>query len=216
MSRTQCETREGLRFFGRISASVSHEIKNVFAVINEAAGLIEDFTLMAERGVPLQPERLKSAANSIQGQIRRGDAIVRNLNAFAHSTDEDVREVDLAEALKLAADLTARFADMRQIKLTVGECGPASMVACPFDLTRLLHSSIVAAFDSMKPGDTLVIGVSPDGGGASFSLSVPGKDAPLKNDESFADLARAMDARLKVDEKTGTSQLLLADKGAPA
>ncbi|MEZ7198710.1 sensor histidine kinase [Pseudodesulfovibrio karagichevae] len=216
MSRTQCEPREGLRFFGRISASVSHEIKNVFAVINEAAGLIEDFTLMAERGVPLQPERLKSAAHSIQGQIRRGDAIVRNMNAFAHSTDEDVREVNLAEALRLAADLTARFADMRQIKLTVGEGGPVSMVACPFDLTRLLHSSMVAAFDSMQPGDTLVVSVSPDEGGASFSLSVPGKDAPLKDDAPFAEQARAMNARLEVDQKTGTSQLLLADKGAPA
>ncbi|MGE4423285.1 MAG: sensor histidine kinase [Pseudodesulfovibrio sp.] len=216
MSRTQCEPREGLRFFGRISASVSHEIKNVFAVINEAAGLIEDFTLMAERGVPLQPDRLKSAANSIQGQIRRGDAIVRNMNAFAHSTDEDVREVNLAEALRLAADLTARFADMRQIKLAVGEGGPGSMVACPFDLTRLLHSSMAAAFDSMQPGDTLVVSVSPDDGGASFSLSVPGKDAPLKDDAPFAELARAMNARLEVDEKTGTSQLLLADKGAPA
>jgi signal transduction histidine kinase len=216
MSRTQCEPREGLRFFGRISASVSHEIKNVFAVINEAAGLIEDFTLMAERGMPLQPDRLKSAANTIQGQIRRGDAIVKNMNAFAHSTDEAVREVNLVEALRLAADLTARFADMRQIKLTVGESVPVSMVACPFDLTRLLHSSIVAAFDSMQPGDALSVSVSPDGGGASFSLSVPGKDAPLKNDEPFAELARAMNARVEADEKTGTSQLLLADKGAPA
>ena len=216
MSRTQCENREGLRFFGRISASVSHEIKNVFAVINEAAGLIEDFTVMAERGMPLRPERLKSAANSIQGQIRRGDGIVRNMNAFAHSTDEDVREVDLAEALKLAVDLTARFADMRQIKLAVDGGGPVSMAVCPFDLTRLLHSSIVAAFDSMQPGDTLVIGVSPADGGASFSLSVPGKDAPLKNAESFADLARAMRARVEADEKTGTAQLLLAAEGAPA
>jgi len=216
MSRTQCENREGLRFFGRISASVSHEIKNVFAVINEAAGLIEDFTVMAERGMPLRPERLKSAANSIQGQIRRGDGIVRNMNAFAHSTDEDVREVDLAEALKLAADLTARFADMRQIKLAVDGVEPVSMAVCPFDLTRLLHSSIVAAFDSMQPGDTLVIGVSPADGGASFSLSVPGKDAPLKNAESFADLARAMRARVEADEKTGTTQLLLAAGGAPA
>jgi len=216
MSRTPCETREELRFFGRISASVSHEIKNVFAVINEAAGLIEDFTLMAERGVPLQPDRLKNAANSIQGQIRRGDAIVKSMNAFAHSTDEDVREVDLVEALRLAVDLTARFADMRQIKLTVGECEPVSMVACPFDLTRLLHSSIAAAFDSMQPGDTLAVSVCPDGGGASFSLSVSGKDAPLKDDEPFAGLARAMNARVVVDEKTGTSQLLLADKDAPA
>lgn len=216
MSGPQCEPREGLQFFGRISASVSHEIKNVFAVINEAAGLIEDFTLMAERGMPLQPDRLKSVANSIQGQIRRGDNIVKNMNAFAHSTDETERLVNLVEALELAVALSTRFADMRQVKLAMGEVEPVSLVACPFDLTRLLHSSIAAAFDSMAAGDSLVIGVSPADGGASFSLSVPGKDAPLKNDEPFATLARAMNARVIVDEKTGISRLLLAADGAPA
>ncbi|AMK12228.1 HAMP domain-containing histidine kinase [Pseudodesulfovibrio indicus] len=213
MSR-QDETRAGLRFFGRVSASVSHEIKNVFAVINEAAGLIEDFTLMAERGMPLQPERLKSAANSIQGQIRRGDAIIKNMNAFAHSTDEDVREVNLVEGLALAVALSTRFADMRQVKLTMGECEPVSMVASPFDLTRLLHSSIAAALDRLEAGDTLVIGVRPEGGGASFSLSSPGKDGPLRDDEPFADLARAMNASVSVNEKTGTSELLLERAGS--
>jgi hypothetical protein len=34
--------RQGLQFFGKISASVSHEIKNVLAVIGENAGLLED------------------------------------------------------------------------------------------------------------------------------------------------------------------------------
>ena len=40
----------GLQFFGRMSASISHEIKNVLAIINENAGLLEDFSLMADRG----------------------------------------------------------------------------------------------------------------------------------------------------------------------
>ena len=151
-------TRDGLKFFGRISASVSHEIKNVFAVINEAAGLIEDFTLMAERGMPLQPDRLKGAANSIQGQIRRGDGIVKNMNAFAHSTDEDVREVNLAETLSLTVALTTRLADMQQIRLTTGDCEPVSLAANPFDLMQLLHSSIAAALDCLSAGDTLSVG----------------------------------------------------------
>lgn len=214
MRMTQDETRAGLRFFGRVSASVSHEIKNVFAVINEAAGLIGDFTLMAERGMELRPERLKSAADSIQGQIRRGDGIIKNMNAFAHSTDEDVREVNLVEGLALAVALSTRFADMRQVKLTLDGCEPASMVVSPFDLTRLLHSSIAAALDTLEAGDTLVIGVRPVDGGASFSLSSPGKDGPLRNDEPFAELARAMNARVRVNEETGTSELLLGVAGS--
>ena len=200
---------EGIQFFGRVSASVSHEIKNVFAVINEAAGLIEDFTLMAERGMPIQPDRLKKAANSIQGQIRRGDTIVKNMNAFAHSTDEPVREVDFVEILTLTVALATRLADMKQVGLILGDCSAVSQSANPFDLTRLLHSSILAAVDNMEAGDTLVVSVKAAEEGASFSLSSPGKDAPLTNDEPFSSLARAMNARLSVDEANRASVLLL-------
>jgi len=209
MSQTTPEVREGLQFFGRISASVSHEIKNVFAVINESAGLIEDFTLMAERGMPLQPEKLKSVANSIQGQIRRGDGIVKNMNAFAHSTDEPVREVNLTETLSLTVALTTRLADMKQIGLTMSDCEPVAMRANPFDLMQLLHSSIAASLDSLSAGDTLVIGVKQTDGGASFSLSSPGKDAPLTSEETFSSLAQAMGASVVRDETNGTSELHL-------
>jgi hypothetical protein len=42
-----------------MTASISHEIKNVMAIINESAGLLEDYSLMAEKGMPIDPERLK-------------------------------------------------------------------------------------------------------------------------------------------------------------
>ena len=212
MNQSPVKLREELKFFGRVSASVSHEIKNVFAVINEAAGLIEDFTVMAERGVPLKPERLKSAANAIQGQIRRGDGIVKNMNAFAHSTDEDIHELNLAEVLGLTVALATRLADMKQIRLTAGDSEPVTLTANPFDLMRLLHSSIAAALESMSAGDTLAVSVKPADGGASFSLSSPGKDAPLASDQAFSALARSMGASLGVDEVNRASVLLV--KGA--
>lgn len=208
-------TREGLQFFGRVSASVSHEIKNVFAVINEAAGLIEDLTLMSERGIPLQPDRLKSAANSIQGQIRRGDSIIKNMNAFAHSTDEDVCEVNLVEVLDLTTALATRLADMQQIRLTMGDCEPVSLSTNPFDLMQVLHSSIAAAVKNMDAGDSLVVSVKPVNGGASFSLSAPGKDAPLKNDEQFSSMAQTMNVGVSADEDLRTTELFLrAQNGA--
>ncbi len=202
-------SREGIQFFGRVSASVSHEIKNVFAVINEAAGLIKDFTLMAERGMPIQPERLEVAATTIQGQVQRGDGIVKNMNAFAHTTDEIVREVNLVDTLNLTVSLITRLADMKQIKLTLGDCEAASVAAPPFDLLQLLHSSIAAALDCMTAGDTLVLSVKTADSGASFSLSSLGKDAPLANDELFSSLAQAMGASVVVDENTRASVLLL-------
>lgn len=210
MTRSATDTREGLQFFGRISASVSHEIKNVFAVINEAAGLMKDFTLMAERGMPIQPERLASAADTIQGQVRRGDTIVKNMNGFAHSIDEDVCETNLVEILELTVALTTRFADMKQVNLSLGDCEPVSMQVSPFDLMRLLHTSMAAALDSLAAGDSLIITVKPKDGGASFSLAAPGKDAPLENDKSFSSLAQAMGVRVMVDETNRTSELLMS------
>lgn len=209
MTESASNTLGGLQFFGRVSASVSHEIKNVFAVINEAAGLIEDFTLMAGKGMPLDPERLKKAANAIQGQIRRGDTIVKNMNAFSHSIDEPVRDTDMVLTLELTVALATRLADMRQVTLSVGDVEPTSLKGSQFELMRLLHSSIVAAFDTLKSGDSLIVGVKPVSGGASFSLSSPGKDAPLKNDAAFSSLAQAMNARVEVDETNGTSTLFI-------
>lgn len=209
MTESASNTLGGLQFFGRVSASVSHEIKNVFAVINEAAGLIEDFTLMAGKGMPLDPERLKKAANAIQGQIRRGDTIVKNMNAFSHSIDEPVRDTDMVLTLELTVALATRLADMRQVTLSVGDVVPTSLRGNQFELMRLLHSSIVAAFDTLKSGDSLIVGVKPVSGGASFSLSSPGKDAPLKNDAAFSSLAQAMNARVEVDETNGTSTLFI-------
>lgn len=204
------ETREGLQFFGRISASVTHEIKNVFAVINESAGLVGDFTLMAERGMPIEPEKLKRVADAIQGQIRRGDTIVKNMNAFSHSTDEPVREVNLVEQLTLTVALTKRFADMKQVGLAVGDCEPVALQTSAFDLMRLLHSSIAAALELLDAGDTLSVSVKPLADGASFSLSVPGKDVPIASDPSLSSLAQAMGASLGADAATGAATLYLS------
>ena len=83
----------GLQFFGKISASISHELKNVMAIVNENAGLLEDLTVMAERGKPLDPARLKLMAAAVQKQIGRADVILKNMNRFAHSFDETLASV---------------------------------------------------------------------------------------------------------------------------
>jgi C4-dicarboxylate-specific signal transduction histidine kinase len=107
----------GLQFFGRISASISHELKNVLAIVNENAGLLEDLSLMADRGNPLDPARLKIMAATVQKHVRRGDEILKNLNRFAHSSDEAVADVDLNQTVELVGALTARFAAMRGVRV---------------------------------------------------------------------------------------------------
>ena len=78
--KSQIITETGLQFFGRISASISHELKNVLAIVNENAGLLEDLTLMADRGQPIDPARLKIMAATVQKQIGRADEILKKMN----------------------------------------------------------------------------------------------------------------------------------------
>lgn len=147
--------RDGVRFFGRVSASVSHEIKNVFAVINEGAGLIGDLVVMAERGMPLDPARLKRVSGSIQDQIKRGDAIVKNMNRFAHCADEDVSDLDLADMVGLTVQLTRRMADMKQIILETGACEAVPLKADAFGLVRRIQETLLAVMGAMEPGQSL-------------------------------------------------------------
>ncbi len=128
-----------LQFFGQISASISHELKNVLAIINENAGLLEDLTLMAEQGVPLDPARLNAMADGIKKQIGRAAAIIGNMNRFAHSADHSMTSVDLAQTIELAIAITARFAAMQGVKIDLQlPDHPVTIQTGPFYLINLV------------------------------------------------------------------------------
>lgn len=119
MRDTMDHTAEtGLQFFGKMTASISHEIKNVLAIINENAGLLEDIALMSDRGREIEPERLKTLSRAVMKQIRRADTIIKNMNRFAHSADEILKNVDLNDIVELVVALAERLASMRSVTLT--------------------------------------------------------------------------------------------------
>ena len=129
----------GLQFFGRISASISHEIKNVLAIVNENAGLLEDLTLLADRGKPLDPTRLKMMAAAVKKQVGRGDGIIKNMNRLAHSIDQTITTVDLDQTIELVIALTARFAAMQGVKVELQRpASPLTISTAPFYLMNLL------------------------------------------------------------------------------
>ena len=132
-------SQAGLQFFGKISASISHELKNVLAIINENAGLLEDFTLMADRGVPFDAARLKAMAQAVKKQIGRADAIIGNMNRFAHSADQTITTVDLTQTIELVIAVTARFAVLRGIQIDWQlPQNPVALRTAPFLLMNLV------------------------------------------------------------------------------
>jgi hypothetical protein len=148
----------GLQFFGKMSASISHELKNVMAIINENAGLLEDLTVMAEKGMPIDPERLKTQASRIMKQIRRGDEIIKGMNRFAHSVDEPLRHADLNDTLALLCALSGRFAFMRGVTLELEPpLTQISIVTNPFILQNLIWLCLDFAMSSTGVGNKVVL-----------------------------------------------------------
>ncbi len=139
----------GLQFFGKMTASISHEIKNVLAIINENAGMLEDFTLMEKQGVPLNPEKIGNASKRIQKQIQRADGIIKKMNTFAHTIDKPVTSINIDEIVSLVVALSDRFASNKGIKL---ESQPSekriTIQTHPFYLQNIICQCLDLAMDA--------------------------------------------------------------------
>jgi C4-dicarboxylate-specific signal transduction histidine kinase len=151
----------GLRFFGRMSASISHELKNALAIIKENAGLLGDYVDMMGKGAPVDPERFHTIARRIDGQTRRADNIIKDLNQFAHSVDSSSKPVDLNQILDLLAALHRRPAAMQQVSL---ENRPADstvvITTAPFLLLNAMGLMLTFALKAVPPGGTVTMAAS--------------------------------------------------------
>ncbi len=200
----------GLQFFGAISASISHEIKNVIAIINENAGLLEDYCFMAEKGKPIDPARMKAISEKVAKQVKRGDGIIRMMNRFAHSVDEPVRSVDLAELIALVVALNGRFAANKNVKVDVRPAeAPLLLSTNPFYLENLLFLCLQYAMESAGGGGVLTL--TPEKSAEGFSITITGladfpEPFPTRPVEA---LLEALDATLTADPASKSLTLAL-------
>ncbi len=171
-ARTQTIGDANIQFFGKMVASLSHEIKNVFAVIHENAGLLEDLVLLTEKGRPLDPGRIKRVAGKMRGQIIRGDEIVKNMNRFAHSADVPIESVDLNQTLKLLVELFQRSATMKGITLETKASEDEVIVRTNlFILENMIWLCVSAAMDCVASSKNMVIAVEKVGDGAQIRFT---------------------------------------------
>jgi signal transduction histidine kinase len=143
--------------FAKISAAISHEIKNTLSIINENAGLLEDFAQMAEHNGGVAVERVLSVTQTIAKQVDRSNTIMKNLNRFAHSADTCLAHGNLEETLSLVVALTNRQAAMKNITMALD---------CPPDITfstylisfeSLIYLTLLTLFQNSEEGSVLSI-----------------------------------------------------------
>ncbi|WDP86798.1 MAG: HAMP domain-containing histidine kinase [Desulfobacter sp.] len=152
---------ESLAFFGRVNASISHELKNIMAIISETAGLLSDLSEMARKGGTIELDMLTDSTQSIVEEIQRGFTTIRQMNRFSHSIDTPIVSIDLREILDLVARLSEYLAFAGKMNISPVE-GDAPMVkTCPFILQAIIYEAAVRIFKETGPKANLSVSIQP-------------------------------------------------------
>jgi C4-dicarboxylate-specific signal transduction histidine kinase len=161
--------REELRFFGDISAAISHEINNRIAVISEKAGLLEDLAAMLAAGKRVDPERIGGQSRKIVEQVRLAKQVTRKFNRFAHSVE--TATVDVAETLEFVAELYARKANMVNATILLARIDPpVTLTTNPFALQTVIGRSLEIALANLDATGAITISTEATDRIVKFSL----------------------------------------------
>lgn len=170
-------TDDSLAFFGAITASVSHELNNVMAIMDQTTGLLEDKLAGAQEEIRISPEKLEKIVVSLQKQAARGLEIIKRLNRFAHSADLPAQKFDINEALGNLVRLIDRLAVLKGVSLESGLSeNPREIESNPFYLQQAVFTAFRIVLADAQKGDTIRIGCESDDGGTQVMI-----DGPMHN-----------------------------------
>ncbi len=145
-------------FFGKITAGITHEMKNVLAIIKESSGLMEDLMELCRDAEFPHADRMLSALTTIKEQIQRGVDLTVRLNRFAHEPDEVIKAVDLTDQIEHLVALSRRFARLRNVLLKIDPPNrPIRMETRSVQLQMLLFSAIEGCLQAMEKGGQICI-----------------------------------------------------------
>ena len=140
--------REGLHFFGKVNASISHELKNILAIISETAGFLNDLAALAKKGKNLKISLIEECSESIAEDIQRGFATIKQMNQFAHRVDIPIKEINLSEILLLTVKLSGFLSFSNSVKINNSNDKIQPILTCPFLLNNLLYQTLIFTYEA--------------------------------------------------------------------
>ncbi len=179
--------REGVLFFAAMGAGLSHELSNIFNIVNELAGLQQDIVAAAAQGGTTGLARVTDLAARIKSQVSRGEEINRGLHRLSHSVDDTDIDFDLGETLVLFGSLAARAARLAEVGLEVRP--PEAAIAChggPFGLLLALHACVRVALAAASSQRRIEVWGEEGPEGVHVIVSSADPISGLKNDASIA------------------------------
>jgi len=172
-NNNRLQREKDLAFFGAVTASLSHEINNVIAIVGELGGLLDDLLYAAEQGRPLNTDKLKDVSNKLTKQVGKGKTIIKRLNRFAHSVDESIKQVDVKEVLQQISAIAERFAFLKDVTLEAefGMDDSIDIQTNPFLLQQAIFLCIQLALSRAQKNDVIKIRYRRQKSGVSILFS---------------------------------------------
>ena len=204
---------EGFTFFSKTNRLISHELKNILAIISETMGLLDELLELSESGRGLSPERLRSMSASIIEEVERANTVIRCMNTFAHSVDEMVREVNLEEAVALTIQIVGLNPISRAVKIDFRKTGSKTVYTSPFFLENLLYLTFHFALSAADTDKRIRVSLLADGAGAGVEIYgiAPGGFRSFPTQQA-ALLAKAIGADISFDDASGKLRIGLPQK----
>jgi len=210
----------GVQFFGKLSAAMTHDLKNVLSIINEKTGLLEDFCHMAQQGTTIDMDRIGAVTAQVKGQVERADQIIRCFNRFAHSTDHPVAPMDLGESVATLVQLAQRLLAQMEVVTEVRPSEtPVVIVTRPLLAQELIWAGIQWVAGCLDAKQKFAIVVDRSGDGARVLIG-PVAGLSAKHTDAVANIAteettQALQAELSLDPAADMLQIHLASLQAP-
>ena len=208
-----------MAFLGKIAASMTHEIKNTYAIILESSGLLSDLLTFHQEGPFPYKEKFHKVLGSINDQVNRGVVLATRFNQFAHRMDEPLASVNSADLMELAVALMQRLARRRVIELkALAPDRDVSLRSDPFRLLLVLASVIEQLADALESGGKIILQAPPAPQGVTIFLEAQGTYKPgweaLMEDlfASLKDFLKALGAELAISSPPALAGVLLTIK----
>ena len=205
------KNNDDLAFFGKVNASISHELKNILAIISEAAGLLQDLTEMATKGQKVELEMLKTCSQDIVEEIQRGFATIKQMNVFSHSVDTPLKSVNPIEVLDLMIKLAGFLSFASKVRFEPPRNEASKVSTCPFRLQKLVYQTLVFAFKSVGTDGEIQIAVHWETNGAArivFSGLGTKSDLPFPSAETENN-AKSIGAEIRMADDSRAIDILV-------
>ena len=170
-------------FSEKIASFISHELRNILAVIKENTGLMDDLILMGKN--ISENSRFSELTKTTLSQVKSGEEITLLLNKFAHLNDKQVEKFNAYLIIDELVRLMKRPLKQKELSVSLDKIEEVNIETSKFYFQMILYFIIDENISKSSSGEVIAISSERKDGLQLFfkSDSAKSADANKLNEE---------------------------------